>query len=142
MAEILYQALYAASRKPCGKSISHADIVGKWQSSPSLSQLGLIQTTMQFNENRSFTTKNDFISFPNFKPGLEYFRFVENGTYSMSKCEIALNTDRKWTVQKMRGKDETRTVEKIRRKKRPDVFHWEEGKLVTKDLVLTRIEPK
>ena len=75
-------------------------------------------------------------------PGLEYFRFVENGTYSMSKCEIALNTDRRWAVQKMRGKDETRTVEKIRRKKRSDVFHWEEGKLVTKDLVLTRIEPK
>lgn len=154
-AAILGQALFAAmgerrnpakkpraSRKPCEKSISPADIVGKWQSSPTLSQLGFMQITVQFNEDRTFTTKNDFLSFPTHKPDMEYYWIVTNGTYAVFNCEIGLNVDKTWLVMKMRGEDETRRVDKIEGKQRPQVFHWEAGKLVTKDLALTRIEPK
>ncbi len=129
-----------ASRKPCEKSISPADIVGKWQSSPTLGQLGFMRITVQFNEDRTFTQKYDFLSFPTYKPDLEYFWHVINGTYSVTKCEFALNIDKTMFVQKMRGEDETRGPNEG--KQRPQVFRWEEGKLVTKDLVLTRIEPK
>ncbi len=135
--DILGHALFAASREPCGKAISRAEIVGKWQSSPSLGQLGLIQTNMQFNEDRTFTTKLDFISFPNFQPDLEYFWFVSKGTYSIDGNEVTVNFGRTRGVQKKRGEDET--IGPKKGKRRTQVFHLEEGKLVTKDLVLTRL---
>ena len=112
-------------------------IVGGWQSEPVLGQLGLIQTTLTFNEDGSVTSKADFISFPGFKPDLEYFGYVSKGTYSMDGKEVTVNFDTTWGVTRMRGEDET--IGPKQGKRRTQVFRLEEGKLVTKDLVLTRL---
>ncbi len=113
-------------------------IVGAWQSAPVLGQLGLIQVTMTFNEVGSVTSKSDFISFPSFKPDLEYFWHVSKGTYSIDRNEATVIFDETWAVRKMRGEDET--IGPKESNKRTQVFHLAEGKLVTKDLVLERLK--
>lgn len=112
-------------------------IVGAWQSAPVLGQLGLIQTTLTFKEDGSVTSKADFISFPSFKPDLEYFGYVSKGTYSMGGNEITVNIGGTRVVQKLRGEDET--IGPKQGKSSTHVYRLEEGKLVTKDLVLVRL---
>ena len=113
-------------------------IVGGWQSAPELGQLGLIQTTLAFNEDGSVTRKIDFVSFPSFKPDLEYFWHISKGTYSIDGNEVTVNFDKTWAVLKNRGKDEIKNPQN-QPKKRPQVWHWQERKLVTKDSELKRL---
>ena len=116
-------------------------IVGEWQSAPALGQLGLGQTTVTFNEDRSFTMKIDFISFAQITPDLEYFWFISNGTYSVVGDKVTLDFDKTWKVRKMRGKDEAQGApEPMRGKARRQVAHWKDGKLMMKDAALERIK--
>ena len=113
-------------------------IVGTWQSAPVLGQLGLIQVTLTFNEDGSVTSKADFISFPTVSPEMEYFWDVSKGTYSIDRNEVTVNFGRTWAVLKKRGEDETIGPKQGTRS--TQVFHLEEGKLVTEDSVLVRLE--
>ncbi len=116
-------------------------IVGEWQSAPVLGQLGLIQTTVTFNEDGSFSMKGDFISFRDQDPDLEYFWNISNGTYSVAGDKVTLDFDKTWFVRKMRGEDEAKEPpEPVRGKARREVAHWKDGKLMMKDMALERIK--
>ena len=114
-------------------------IIGKWQSAPVLGQLGLGQTTVTFNEDRSFTMNIDFISFAQIEPDLEYFWWISNGTYSVAGDKVILDFHKTWMVRKMRGKDEAKGApEPVRGEARRQVAHWKDGKLMMKDVALER----
>ena len=116
-------------------------IVGKWQSAPVLGQLGLIQTTVTFYQNRAFTMKGDFISFAQIKPDLEYFWIISNGTYSVVGAKITLDFDKTWEIQKMRDKGKViGTPGPVRGRAQRQVAYWKDGKLMMKEVALERIK--
>ena len=116
-------------------------IVGEWQSAPVLGQLGLIQTTVTFNEDGSFSMKGDFISFRSMNPDMEYYWSISNGTYSVTGDKVTLDFDKIWFVRKMRGEEEAKEPpEPVRGKARREVAHWKDGELMMKDVALERIK--
>ena len=116
-------------------------IVGEWQSAPVLGQMGMIKTTMTFNKDGSFTGKDDFISFPQVEPDIEYFWIISNGTYSVVGDIVTLDYDKIRRVRKMRGKDEAEEApEPVRGSARRKVVNWKDGKLMMKDVALELIK--
>ena len=81
------------------------DIVGEWQSKPTLGQLGLGQSSYTFNADGSYSSKLDMISFCEEQYGqdCEYFWMISDGTYAVKNGVITLTAKEDKTVKLGKG---------------------------------------
>lgn len=99
-----------ASEPGSGGTAPDVDVVGTWVSEPVLEQLGVIQTTITFRDQGTYTQKADFISSCDGQGrgiDCEYFWMVHEGHYSVAGNIITVRIERDRKVLLRIGQSES-----------------------------------